>query len=186
VSSSIGITKRWATAVGAVLLLGAASAGCAVGKGAPDGWTYINAHGIALAIPKNWRETPAADLPPGVLAAAQLKQLKEPDTEIADVDVEVLTRKPPAPKGRKMKVKYSVPFKLGGHASTQTNYAFLSITDGLPQRVTEVTTEAADGRPVVVLITASGKGARSWVDTMYRIANSIQIGTVGKGNLVKT
>jgi hypothetical protein len=181
VSSSIGATGRCAAAVGAILLLGGVSAGCAVGKGAPDGWTYFNAHGIAVAVPKSWRETPVTDLPAGVLAAAQLK---EHGTAIAGV--EVLTKEPPAPKGRKMKVKPSVPFKLGGHPSRQVNYAFISAADGLPRRVTEVVTRAADGRPVFVLITASGKGAGSLMDTMYRIANSIQIGTVGKGNLVKT
>lgn len=181
VSSTIGTTRRCATAIGAVLLLAAASAGCAVGKGAPDGWKYINAHGIAFAVPKDWRQTPAADLPAGALAEAHLL---EHGTEIANV--EVLTWKPPTPKGLKMQMKPSVPFKLGGHPSTQVNYAFLSKTDDLPQRVTEVTTKTAKGRPVVVLITASGKGASSWVDTMYRIANSIQIGTIGKGNLVKT
>ena len=152
-----------------------------MGKGAPDGWTYLNADGIAIAVPKAWREIPAADLPAGVLAAVQLK---EHGSVIADV--EVLAKEPPTPKGRKMTVKPSAPFTLGGHPSRQMNYAFLSTTDGLPRRVTEVTTKAANGRPVVVLITASGKGAGSWVDTMYRIANSIQIGTIGKGNLVKT
>ncbi|MCQ4082264.1 hypothetical protein NGB36_17025 [Streptomyces sp. RB6PN25] len=152
-----------------------------MGKGAPDGWTYFNAHGIAFAVPKDWRRTATADLPPGVLAAAHLD---EHGTQIADV--EVLTRKPPTPKGYKLTAKPSTPFKMGGHLSTEVNYAFLSKTDGLPRRVTEVTTKTASGRPVVVLITASGKGAGSWVDTMYRIANSIQIGTIGKGNLVKT
>jgi hypothetical protein len=181
VSRSIGTTGRCAAAVGGILLLGGVSAGCAVGKGAPDGWTYFNAHGIAVAVPKSWRELPAADLPANVLAAAQLK---EHGTALADV--EVLTKEPAAPKGWKMKVKPSVPFTLGGHPSRQMNYAFLSTTDGLPRRVTEVATRAVDGRPVFVLITASGEGAGHLVDTMYRIANSIQIGTIGKGSLVKT
>ena len=172
--------KRWAALVGGVALLGAAMAGCGVGKGAPDGWTYVNAHGIAFAIPKDWRLTPAADLPSHVVAAAVLRRH---GTRVADV--EVLTAVPPRPRGRRLKARTEPPFTVDGVSSTEVSYAFLAGPSGLPRRVTDVTTKTARGQRVVVRIRALGKGAGSWVDTMERIANSIQVGTIGRGNILQ-
>jgi hypothetical protein len=180
VSSTSSTIKRCGPTVGAVLLLGAATAGCGVGKGAPDGWTYMNAHGIALAHPKPWVEVPAAKLAPGVLAEAVLSARGHP---IADVVV--LSGKAGRPRAKSLKVYDSITFNLDGKPATQVNYTYLALPPEQQRRVSEVTVKARDGRTMDVRITAYGRGNRVWQDTMNRIANSIQVGTLGKGNLVK-
>ncbi|WP_346345707.1 hypothetical protein [Streptomyces sp. SID5468] len=180
VNSSIGTTKRWRALVGAgvVLLLGPAAAGCGVGHGAPDSWTYLNAHGIALAHPKGWREMSGARLPHGMLGEAVLVQ--HGDTVGR---VEVLTGADKRrPKG--VKVKNSAEFKLGGKPAAQVSYVYRPKPDGPRLRVMDVTAHTAHGTPVLIRI--SGIPGEVTQDTMNRIADSIQVGTIGKGNILKT
>ncbi len=179
-NSSIGTTRRWRTAVGAVtlLMLGTAAAGCAaVGKGAPDGWTYMNARGIALAHPKDWKELSAARLPHGVMAGAVLTQHGR---TVGEVDV-LTGVKQQRPKG--VKVKNSAEFKLGGKPATQLSYIYRPTPSGPRTRVLDVTAHTAQGKPVLVRI--SGIVGEVTQDTVNRIADSIQIGTIGKGNILK-
>jgi hypothetical protein len=180
VKSSISTTKRWRTAVGAaaVLLLGGAMAGCSVGSGAPDGWVYMNAHGIALAYPKGWNQLPAAGLPSNVLGGAVLKKQGQ-----AVGEVEVLTGvKQQRPEG--VKVKTSAAFKLGGYPATQLSYVYAPDPLGPKMRVMDVTARNAHGTPVLVRITGNATDVSQ--DTMARIADSIQIGTIGKGYVLKS
>ncbi len=179
-NSSVGSTKRWGRAlgaVGAVLLLGSAAVGCGVGRGAPDGWTYVNAQGIAFAVPKDWKALPASGLPKGVLASAVWKQ----DGEQVGV-VQVLSdAKLQRPVG--VKVKNSADFKLGGKPAAQVSYTYRPSLDSPRLRVLDITARNAKGKPVQVRI--SGTTSDLTLDTMNRIANSIQVGTIGKGNLLK-
>ncbi len=179
-NSSISTIKQCGPAVGAVLLLGGATVACGVGAGAPDGWAYMNAHGIVLAHPKPWHEVAADRLPPGVLAEAVLDKHGRPVA-----DVQVLAGKAGRPAARSMKIYDSMTFKLGGRPATQVNYTYLALPPLQQRRVTDVTVKTADGRTLEVRITAYGRGNRVWQDTMNRIANSIQVGTLGKGGLVK-
>jgi hypothetical protein len=181
VNSSVGTTKRWGRAlgaVGAVLLLGSAAVGCGVGRGAPDGWTYVNAQGIAFAVPKDWKALPATALPKGVLASAVWKQDGE---RVGEVQV-LSGAKQERPKG--VKVKNSADFKLGGKPAAQVSYIYRPSLDSPRLRVLDITARNAQGKPVQVQI--SGTTSDLTLDTMNRIANSIQVGTIGKGNLLKS
>lgn len=58
--------SRPAAAAAVTVLLVTAAAGCSVGPGAPDGWRYVRAGTMAVALPKTWRVT--ADGPGGLRA----------------------------------------------------------------------------------------------------------------------
>jgi hypothetical protein len=48
----------------AVTLLALAATGCSVGQGSPDGWRYLRAGPVAVALPKTWRvRAGGAELP---------------------------------------------------------------------------------------------------------------------------
>lgn len=51
--------RRRAAVAGATALL-AGAAGCSVGAGAPDGWRYVRAGAVAVALPKTWHVTAGA------------------------------------------------------------------------------------------------------------------------------
>ncbi|GAA1884152.1 hypothetical protein GCM10009753_10170 [Streptantibioticus ferralitis] len=148
-----------------------------MGGGAPDGWTYVNAHGIAFAVPKDWKTVPAAGLSNGMLAGAVWKQHGD---QVGEVQV-LSGTKQERPKG--VKVKNSADFKLGGKPAAQVSYVYRPSLDGPRLRVLDITARTAQGKPVQVRI--SGTTSDLTLDTMDRIANSIQVGTIGKGNILK-
>ncbi|MBY8884058.1 hypothetical protein K7472_04265 [Streptomyces sp. PTM05] len=163
------------------MLLGATTTGCGVGAGAPDSWNYVNADGVAFAHPKDWTNLPSSALPHGALAGAVWKQ---DGKEIATVEVLPAPGKgwPARPKGAK--VKRSPAFTLGDKPADQVTYTYRHGKHGPSTRVVYLRVVDARDRPVLIRIQGEGPDFTQGMADM--IADSVQVGTVGKGNIVKT
>jgi hypothetical protein len=111
------------TALGALGVL--AVAGCSVGQGAPDGWRYLRAVGVAVAHPKSWRESGAG--------AALHGAGGRTDGELAVVPDDAGAPGPPADP------KVAV---APAHVQAAT-----PTLDGRPARVLTFAQPAPDGRP---------------------------------------
>ncbi len=159
VNNSVGVVKPWmrrtAGACGGVLLLGLAGGGCAVGSGAPDGWTYQNAHGVAFAHPKDWTALPASALPRGALGGAVWTRHGK---RLAEVEVLYGTLRRPHPKG--VKVRTAADFELGGKPAAQFGYVYGAHPHGPRLRVMDVTGHDAHGRPILLRVTGSSPPSR--------------------------